>query len=157
MIRAATPADAPALDALDRRNFSFEHSPVPPRDRPFETDGVLVHELDGTITGYTKIGRLWDIPAVDHVREIKALAVDAAYRRRGIAHALLDAAITRARAEGARKVTLRVLGHNHPARALYRRCGFVEEGTLRGLFRLEGAYVDDVLMSLDVTHESTHF
>jgi len=68
MIRPATPQDAQALDALDRRNFSFRHSPVPPRDRPFDTEGVIVCELDGELAGYTKISRLWPIPSVDHVR-----------------------------------------------------------------------------------------
>ncbi len=48
---------------------------------------------------------------------------------------------------GARKVTLRVLGHNVAARRLYDRCGFVPEGVLRGEFLLEGRYVDNVLMA----------
>jgi ribosomal protein S18 acetylase RimI-like enzyme len=153
VIRDATPDDAVALSALDRRNFSFQHTPVAPRERPFDTTDVLVYETDGELAGYAKISRLWDMPSVDHVRELRAVAVDAPCRRRGIARALLDAAIDRARTEGARKVTLRVLGHNAPARALYTACGFAEEGTLRGLFHLEGEYVDDILMSLDITRE----
>ena len=54
-----------------------------------------------------------------------------------------------------RKLTLRVLGHNAPARALYAACGFVEEGVLRGLFFLDGAYVDDVLMAMDLTADGS--
>ena len=50
-----------------------------------------------------------------------------------------------------RKLTLRVLGHNGPARALYEACGFEVEGVSRGLFFLDGVYVDDVLLALDLT------
>ncbi|MEU2632635.1 GNAT family protein, partial [Kitasatospora sp. NPDC007106] len=51
-----------------------------------------------------------------------------------------------AAAAGARRITLRVLGHNTPARRLYERCGFTVEGVLREEFLLDGAYVDDVWM-----------
>jgi RimJ/RimL family protein N-acetyltransferase len=47
----------------------------------------------------------------------------------------------------ARKVTLRVLGHNVGARRLYERGGLVPEGVLRDEFLLEGRHVDDVLMA----------
>lgn len=43
-------------------------------------------------------------------------------------------------------MTLRVLGHNAPARALYESEGFVVEGLLPGEFFLDGRYVDDVMM-----------
>jgi RimJ/RimL family protein N-acetyltransferase len=155
MIRDATPADEPALRALDRRIWSWLHAPVEPRDRPFDTDGVLVHVLDGEITGYAKLGLLWPIESVAHVRELKGLAVDARFHRRGIGKALIAAAIERARTEGARKLTLRVLGHNAPARDVYADCGFEVEGVLRDLFVLEGRYVDDVLMSYDLTGDGS--
>lgn len=151
MIREATPADEPVLRALDRRVWSWLHAPAEPRDRRFDTEGVLVYEADGEIAGYVKLGRLWPLASVAHVREIKGLAVDARFRRRGIGRALMAAAIERARAAGARKVTLRTLGHNAPARDLYAACGFEVEGVLRDQFLLQGRYVDDVVMSLDLT------
>ena len=85
------------------------------------------------------------------MREIKGLAVAPRFQRQGVGRALVEAAIAEARADGARKLTLRVLGDNAPAHALYKACGFVEEGNLRGLFLLDGTYVDDVLFSLDLT------
>lgn len=151
MIRAATEHDEPALRQLDRRIWSWRHAPVEPRDRPFDTTGVLVHEAEGEIAGYVKLGALWPIESVQHVREIKGLAVDARFHRRGIGRALIGAAIEQAEREGARKLTLRVLGHNTPARDLYAACGFEVEGVLKDLFRLQGRYVDDVLMSYDLT------
>ncbi|WP_324612280.1 GNAT family N-acetyltransferase, partial [Streptomyces scabiei] len=51
-----------------------------------------------------------------------------------------------ARRRGARRLTLRVLGHNTAARKLYESEGFVVEGVLPEEFLLDGQYVDDVLM-----------
>jgi ribosomal protein S18 acetylase RimI-like enzyme len=82
------------------------------------------------------------------VLEIKGLSVSPAHRRRGVARALLHAAIEQARAAGACRVTLRVLAHNRAASDLYTGAGFEIEGVLRGFFRLDGRYVDDVLMAL---------
>jgi RimJ/RimL family protein N-acetyltransferase len=46
---------------------------------------------------------------------------------------------------------LRVLSANTRARALDESCGFETEGVLPELFLLEGQYVDDVIMALDLT------
>lgn len=151
MIRAATEEDEPALRALDRRIWSWLHAPVEPRDRPFDITGVLVYDAESEVAGYVKLGELWPIDSVRHVREIKGLAVDARFHRRGIGRALIEAAIEHAKRDGARKLTLRVLGHNAPARDLYAACGFEVEGVLTDLFLREGRYVDDVLMSYDLT------
>jgi RimJ/RimL family protein N-acetyltransferase len=150
VIRPATADDEPALRRLDRDNWSTLHSPapLPPRERPFEIAGVLVAELADGIAGYVKLGPVLPIKATEHVLEIKGLTVDPGHRGRGMGKALLHAAITQARATGARKLTLRVLGHNAPARALYAACGFEVEGVLRDLFFLDGRYVDDVVMAL---------
>jgi ribosomal protein S18 acetylase RimI-like enzyme len=153
VIRAATPADEPALRALDLATWSTLASPAPPPppEREFELDGVLVAELEDGIAGYVKLGPALRLESTRHVLEIKGLAVSHAHRRRGVARALIEAAIREARAAGARKLTLRVLAHNAPARALYARCGFEVEGVLRGFFMLDGSYVDDVRMTLELT------
>ncbi len=153
MIRPATASDEPALRALDQATWSSLASPAPPPppERPFELDGVLVAELEDGIAGYVKLGPALPIEANRHVLEIKGLSVSPAHRRRGVARALMRAAIREARAAGARRLTLRVLGHNTAARDLYAACGFEVEGVLREYFRLEGRYVDDVLMALPLT------
>lgn len=153
MIRPARPEDEPALRELDRATWSTVSSPAPPPppDRPFELDGVLVSELADGIAGYVKIGPVLPIPASAHVLEIKGLTVSPAHRRRGVGKALMHAAIEYARDAGARRLTLRVLSHNTAARDLYTACGFEIEGVLRGYFRLDGRYVDDVLMALPLT------
>jgi ribosomal protein S18 acetylase RimI-like enzyme len=63
-----------------------------------------------------------------------------------VGRALVRAAVEEARRRGARRITLRVLGHNTPARRLYESEGFAVEGIQPEEFRLAGEYVDDVLM-----------
>jgi RimJ/RimL family protein N-acetyltransferase len=86
-----------------------------------------------------------------HVLEVNGLAVDPSRQGEGIGALLLDAGIARARREGKRRLVLRVLSGNEGARRLYERHGFVVEGAHREAFLLEGAYVDDLLMALDLT------
>jgi ribosomal protein S18 acetylase RimI-like enzyme len=158
VIRAARAADEPALRGLDLANWSplSSPAPAPPPARPFFRPGggpedVLVALAGSEIAGYTQIGRVLPLESNSHVLEVKGLTVDPAYRRRGVGRQLLEAAVREAGARGARRLTLRVLAPNEGARALYEHCGFRVEGVLRGEFRLEGRYVDDVLMAFDLT------
>jgi ribosomal protein S18 acetylase RimI-like enzyme len=157
MIRPAGPADEPALRALDLATWTSLSSPAPrpPRDRPFELDGVLLAELADGIAGYVKLGPVLPLESARHVLEIKGLAVSPAHRRRGIGRALVQAAIREARAADASRLNLRVLAHNTDARAVYARCGFEVEGVLHGLFLLDGTYVDDVQLTLELTPPPT--
>ncbi|WP_199896618.1 GNAT family N-acetyltransferase [Streptomyces niger] len=156
IVRTAVPADEAALGALDRRVWSPLHSvqprPEPPYDPFFdawhvpEDFLVAVTVADGWIAGYLRLARPTPLDCNAHVRQIQGLAVDDRARGRGVGRALLAAAFDRAVAEGAERMTLRVLGHNAPARRLYESAGFRVEGVLPGEFLLEGRYVDDVLM-----------
>lgn len=40
------------------------------------------------------------------------------------------------------------MAHNEVAHALYRKCGFVEEGVRRQAYRLDEGYVDEISMGL---------
>ena len=106
----------------------------------------LVAEADGRVVGYIRLRPASRLRENAHVLAVVGLAVDPAARGRGIATALLAAAEQFARARGGSKLSLRVLGTNEPALRLYERTGFVREGTLRGEFRIQGRYVDDVVM-----------
>jgi ribosomal protein S18 acetylase RimI-like enzyme len=59
---------------------------------------------------------------------IHDIAVLPAWRGRGIARRLLDAITQHASALGCCRLTLEVRGDNTPARALYRRAGFMPAG-----------------------------
>ena len=158
MIRRAEPSDAEALAALDRATWNSLASPAPPPgpewrffDERMSPGDVFVEVVDGEVAGYVKLGRAHAIGASDHVCTISGIAVAIHHRRRGVARRLLDAAVDEARARGARRLTLRVLGPNDAARRLYGDAGFVVEGVQRDEFLLDGRYVDDVLMALDLT------
>lgn len=77
------------------------------------------------------------------------MIVDEAWRGRGVGGALVEAAVDWSRRRGAHKLTLQVWPHNEPARRLYRRHGFVEEGLLRRHYRRRsGELWDAVVMGL---------
>jgi RimJ/RimL family protein N-acetyltransferase len=158
-IRLAEPADEAALAALDLASWTILSSPAPRPDPASEwtffderttPDDVLLALLGDDLAGYVRLGRATPLEASDHVRTIAGFVVDARFRRRGVGRALLDATATEARRRGARRLTLRVLAANESARRLYESAGFVVEGVLREEFLLDGAYVDDVLMALDL-------
>jgi RimJ/RimL family protein N-acetyltransferase len=153
-IRRATAADEDALGRLDRATWSTLHA-VQPRPRPpyepffterFGPGNHLVAEREGRVLGYLRLGFPTSLAANAHVRQILGFVVAEEARGAGVGRALLRAAADEARRQGARRLTLRVLGHNTPARRLYESEGFVVEGVLPEEFLLDGAYVDDVLM-----------
>jgi len=77
------------------------------------------------------------------------MMVAAGWRGRGAGTALVLAAIEWARDRGLHKLALSVFPHNHAAIALYRNCGFVEEGRLvRHLRRADGELWDLIEMGL---------
>ena len=154
-IRPARTSDGPALIALDRAGWSWLSDVMPQRaedasmfDERHGVEAFLVAELAGRLVGYIRQVPPTPLVSNQHVRQIQGLQVSADVRGRGVGQALVEAACAAARAEGARRMTLRVLGHNTPARRLYERCGFQVEGVLPDEFLLDGSYVDDVLMGL---------
>ncbi|MFF2350222.1 GNAT family N-acetyltransferase [Kitasatospora sp. NPDC058115] len=130
-------ADVGPRPAEDAGVFDERHTP----------DQFHLALLDGRIVGYVRVVPPTPLPSNQHVRQIQGLAVDASARGRGLGVALVEEACRVARAQGARKISLRVLGHNAPARALYTRCGFVVEGSLAEEFLIDGSYVDDIWMA----------
>ena len=77
------------------------------------------------------------------------MLVDAGWRGRGVGSGLLQAAIEWARAEGLHKLCLEAFPTNAPALALYRKCGFVEEGRrVEQYRRASGEHWDSIAMGL---------
>ncbi|MBC9712346.1 GNAT family N-acetyltransferase [Streptomyces sp. TRM66268-LWL] len=153
LIRSARRADESALARIDHDTWSPLHAvqPRPQPDDPFfdarhEPDQYLVAEVDGEVAGYVRVVPPTPLPANLHVRQIQGIAVADRARGKGVARALIRSACAWAAERGARRITLRVLGHNAPARRLYESEGFRVEGVLPGEFLLDGEYVDDVLM-----------
>ena len=153
-IRIALPDDDEELGALDRATWSYLHAVMPRPQPPYgpffderhAPEDHLVAELDRRIVGYIRLAFPTPLACNAHVRQIQGLAVAEEARGRGVGRALIRAAVEEARRRGARRLTLRVLGHNTPARKLYAAEGFSVEGLLPEEFLLDGEYVDDVLM-----------
>ena len=130
----------PSTMAADQRNATFFDAGNPP-------EAFLVAELDGRVAGYIRLKPPTKLPENAHVIQVQGLAVHPDARRHGVASGLLAAAEETLRERGTRKLTLRVLGTNAAAIALYERLGFTREGVLRGEFIINGRDVDDVLMA----------
>ncbi|MFD9429056.1 MULTISPECIES: GNAT family N-acetyltransferase [unclassified Streptomyces] len=169
-VRHALLADEDELGELDRATWSTLHAVQPRAQPPYDSfyderhrpEDFLVAEAKAEsgaaddseglrIAGYIRLVPPTPLVCNAHVRQIQGLAVADWARGNGVARALLRAAFTEARRQGAHRITLRVLGHNAPARALYVSEGFVVEGVLSGEFFLNGRYVDDVLMGRSLT------
>jgi ribosomal protein S18 acetylase RimI-like enzyme len=158
-IRGAVPGDDRALAALDHRAWSPDSAVTerPPAKQAFFGHGHTAGQFlvavpgqtrpdGGPIAGFICVAPPTPVPSNAHVRQIQGLAVEPAMRGRGIGRALLRAACELAVSEGARRITLRVLASNEPARHLYAAAGFAVEGVLPGEFHIAGRYVDDILM-----------
>jgi RimJ/RimL family protein N-acetyltransferase len=75
--------------------------------------------------------------------------VDKVFRGKGAGSALVEACIKWAEQQGAHKISLLVWPHNQPARALYRKYGFEEEGYLKRHWRRKSGEIwDSIVMGL---------
>jgi tRNA threonylcarbamoyladenosine biosynthesis protein TsaB len=91
-----------------------------------------VAEREGRLAGYQMA---WLGAGTGHLANM-AVAPD--QRRRGIARALMDDLLARARAAGSQSVTLEVRVSNFAAQGLYRGYGFRVAGVRRGYYRDTG-------------------
>ncbi|MCL2448284.1 MAG: GNAT family N-acetyltransferase [Polyangiaceae bacterium] len=108
--------------------------------------GVLGAFEDGALVGMLGIARDTGRKA-SHRARLWGMYVAPAARKRGVARALLDAAIARLRAAGGvEQVHLTVTAD--PAHRLYARAGFVVIGTLREAQKDGERYIDEEWMVL---------
>lgn len=160
-VRLARRGDQDALVALERIAWTaqsgfpsvIQASSLPGASFFSESNPPHIHlvaELDGAVVGYIRLKPPTPLPENAHVVHVSGIAVHPEARRRGVAAALLTAAEPFARSCGAVKISLRVLGTNAPAIALYERLGYEREGVLRDEFVINGRYVDDVMMAKPV-------
>jgi len=83
--------------------------------------------------------------------EILTIAVDPAFRRQGLARALIEAAAAAARLAGAEAMFLEVADDNAAALGLYETVGFARAGLRRGYYdRGPQGCVDALVMRLDL-------
>jgi len=108
----------------------------------------LVADDNGRVVGWCDICRE-TIPVYAHTGHL-GMGLLPDYRGKGIGMRLLRAAIDEARAAGFERIELSVYGRNARAAELYRKAGFVHEGTrVRGK-KLDGEYDDVHIMGLNL-------
>lgn len=135
--------DIPRVIEIERQCFPSSWQPGAYQaeiDSP--TSHYLVASLNGLVVGFAGA---WLIGEEQH---ITTLAVDPAFRRRGIGASLLRAIINHGVVNGVTRITLEVRELNLEARRLYIRFGFQEVAYLRGYYRDTGD--DAVVMLLKV-------
>ena len=138
IIRNARQEDIPAIAALENACFS---DPWPEDFIARRAENILVAAAeDGRMLGYAALSDVLDEGSLD------SIAVDPAYRRRGAAGALLDAALERCREKELAFVTLEVRAGNDAAIALYEKRGFVQAGRRTNYY--ERPREDAILMTL---------
>jgi ribosomal protein S18 acetylase RimI-like enzyme len=85
-----------------------------------------------------------------HVGHIEVL-VRADWRGKGVGRGLLERVLSWSANSAVTKLSLAVYAHNMPAIALYRSCGFTEEGRRVAEYRFpDGSFRDDLLMARTV-------
>ncbi|MGC9360951.1 MAG: GNAT family N-acetyltransferase, partial [Anaerolineae bacterium] len=105
---------------------------------------------DGKLVGNITLGQGSSLPGAPIAGSwtISNVAVHPAYRGRGIAGRLVDAALLHLRAIGARCVLLQVRSNNAPAVALYRHRGFAVYETITEL-RLQNRWLRPAVVGTD--------
>ena len=142
LVRTRTPGDLPACVAVLRRVHEASGYPSRWPDDPgrwITPRGMAtawVAECDGSIAGHVALVRGVRLDcllratgcASDQLGGIARLYVDPAFRRQGLARALLEAAADNAADHGLRPV-LDVMADARPAIALYEQAGWQLAGT----------------------------
>jgi diamine N-acetyltransferase len=165
--RPAVPADGPALAEMAKRAFTDTFGTLyRPADlfafldRAFGAEGLpgqlddpryeVRIAMDGDkVAGFVKLGPV-DFPGewTPDTIELHQLYVLGPWQGEGIAPALMEWAIARAREQGYRRMVLSVFVDNARARRFYARHGFVEFGKYE--FRVGDHVDDDRLYGLDL-------
>lgn len=135
-LRAVTPDDFPNLYALDQACFApgiaWSKAELQYFLKYPGNIGVLVEEDSGRLAGFAIAGKQRRQGAV--IGRLITIDVDAAQRRRGVGHLLLEETERRLRAAGATAVLLEVAVDNAAAQSFYERHGFVRTGRIPGYY-----------------------
>ena len=156
-IRDATEADLPAILAI--HNHHIAETTAIWRNRPADLAErqawfaerlakgfpVLVAEEAGRFLGYASYGPFRAGEGYDGAVENSVYVVEEA-QGRGVAMALMEALVDRARAEGRHSMVAGIGLPNDASIALHRKLGFAERGTLEGIGRKFGRELDLLFM-----------
>jgi L-amino acid N-acyltransferase YncA len=158
-VRDVTPSDAEAVAGILNPIIAARRYTV--FDRPFSVADerayierfpprgvwkVAVRAADGRVVGFQVLEPFGPYTSVfDHVGTLGTY-VDLEQRRQGIATALYAATFAEARRKGYEKIFTFVRADNPAALAAYTAHGFVVVGTARRHAKIDGRYVDEILI-----------
>jgi L-amino acid N-acyltransferase YncA len=169
-IRDATAGDADAIcriynQGIQDRVATLETEERTPEERRawLEARGprhpvlvVIAPTPEGSaVIGWGSLNAFNPRRAYDHVADF-SLYVDRGWRGRGVGRRLLDTLITRAAALGYHKLVLSAFPFNEGGMQVYRRAGFREVGTYREQGRLDGQWVDTIVMEKILDGPNAH-
>lgn len=154
-IRAASAEDAQAIaeiynQGIADRGATFETEPrragdILTRLESSDRFPLLVATADGRVLGWAGISAYRARPCYAGIGEF-SIYIERGARGRGIGRPLLNALIDAARERGFWKLVSRVFPFNQASRALCRSCGFREVGVYEKHGRLDGRWLDAVIV-----------
>lgn len=106
---------------------------------------VIVGTAEGKVVGWGSLNSFNPRPAYDHVADF-SVYVERTWRGKGVGRALLAALIEKARSLGYHKLVLAAFPSNDQGMRLYERVGFRQVGVYKEQGRVDGRWVDIVIM-----------
>jgi L-amino acid N-acyltransferase YncA len=154
-IRLAAEQDAPAIahiynQGIDDRGATFETQPRTAAEmsaRLTEPDRfpILVAVEDSTVVGWAGLSSYRSRPCYAGIAEF-SIYLERTARGQGVGRQLLTALIEAARVRRYWKLVSRIFPFNDGSRALCRACGFREVGVYEKHGRLDGQWLDVVIV-----------
>ena len=155
-IRPATPDDAAAIctiynQGIEDRIATLETELRTPEERRqwmaarAARHPVVVAVTGGQVVGWGSLNAFNPRPAYDNVVDL-SVYVERGWRGRGVGRALLQHLLPLARTLGYHKMVLATFPFNEAGVALYQKVGFRPVGVYREQGRLDGRWVDVLIM-----------
>jgi ribosomal protein S18 acetylase RimI-like enzyme len=144
MIRLAAKADAAAIAKIIKDHAQDDYMGYATFDEKYifdkmKRDVFLVAELKDELrssVGSTQLVGCVRLSIVDiDLAEIRTLAVEEQYRRKGLASAMMEKSITVLRERGMRKIVARVKAENKIGLDFFKKFGFTQEGYFKEHYR----------------------
>lgn len=106
---------------------------------------LLIPELQGQVIGWCRIFPVSNSPKAQHVGDV-GIGLLKHFREIGIGTALMECAIEWAKAQRLEKLTASTFSTNLRAINLFEKVGFATIGVKRQQYKVDGKYVDQVLI-----------
>jgi phosphinothricin acetyltransferase len=155
-VRGAAPDDADAICAIynqgiEDRLATLETELRTPDERRCWLGArgprhpVIVAEAEAGVVGWGSLNSFNARAAYDHVADF-SVYVERAWRGKGVGRALLEALVEKARALSYHKLVLAAFPFNDAGMHLYERTGFRPVGVYKEQGKVDGRFVDIVIM-----------